>query len=63
VCGYNFPTDKVGFGAMVTLQNLNNGGEITYQIVGPDASDILSGKISIVSPAGKALLGEKWMMK
>ena len=47
----------------MTLQNLNNGGEITYQIVGPDASDILSGKISIVSPAGKALLGEKWMMK
>jgi len=44
---------------MVTLQNLNNGGEITYQIVGPDASDILSGKISIVSPLGKALLGKE----
>lgn len=29
----NFSTDKVGFGTMVTLQNLNNGGEVTYQIV------------------------------
>jgi transcription elongation factor GreA len=44
---------------MVTLQNLNNGGEVTYQIVGPDESDIPSGKISIVSPLGKALLGKE----
>jgi len=43
----------------VTLQNLNNGGEVTYQIVGPDESDIPSGKISIVSPLGKALLGKE----
>jgi transcription elongation factor GreA len=55
----NFPTDKVGFGSVVTLQNLNNGGEVTYRIVGPDESDIPSGKISIVSPLGKALLGKE----
>jgi transcription elongation factor GreA len=55
----NFSTDKVGFGTLVTLQNLNNGGEVTYQIVGPDESDIPSGKISIVSPLGKALLGKE----
>ena len=55
----NFPADKVGFGSVVTLENLNNGGEVTYQIVGPDESDIPSGKISIVSPLGKALLGKE----
>lgn len=55
----NFPTDKVGFGSVVTLENNNNGGEVTYQIVGPDESDIPSGKISIVSPLGKALLGKE----
>ncbi len=55
----HFPTDVVGFGSVVTLQNLNNGGEVTYQIVGPDESDIPSGKISIVSPLGKALLGKE----
>jgi transcription elongation factor GreA len=48
----------VGFGSVVTLQNLNNGGEVTYQIVGPDESNIPSGKISIVSPLGRALLGK-----
>jgi transcription elongation factor GreA len=55
----NFPTDKVGFGSVVTLENHNNGGQVTYQIVGPDESDIPSGKISIVSPLGKALLGKE----
>ncbi len=54
-----FPTDVVGFGSTVTLKNANNGGEVTYQIVGPDESDIPSGKISIVSPLGKALLGKE----
>ncbi len=55
----SYSTDKVGFGSVVTLQNLDNGGEVTYQIVGPDESDIPSGKISIVSPLGRALLGKE----
>ena len=55
----DYPTDKVGFGSVVTLENLNNGGEVTYQIVGPDESDIPSGRISIVSPLGKALLSKE----
>jgi transcription elongation factor GreA len=53
------PRDTIGFGSVVTLENLDNGGEVTYQIVGPDESDIPSCKISIVSPLGKALLGKK----
>jgi transcription elongation factor GreA len=52
----NLPTDKIGFGSIVTLENLDNGGEVTYQILGPDESDIPSGKISITSPLGKALI-------
>ena len=48
----------MGFGSTVTLENLNNGGQVTYQIVGPDESDISSGKISITSPLGKALIGK-----
>jgi transcription elongation factor GreA len=53
------PTDKVGFASVVTLENLDNGGKATYQIVGPDESDISSGKISIISPLGKALIGKE----
>ena len=55
----NLPNGKVGFGSVVTLENLNHGGQVTYQIVGPDESDISSGRISIISPLGKALIGRE----
>jgi len=54
----NFPTDRVGFGSIVTLLNLESREEVSYQIVGPDESDITSGKIAIISPLAKALLGK-----
>jgi len=50
----NLPKDRIGFGSVVTLENLGNGGEVTYQIVGPDESDIQSGKISICLTTGQS---------
>ncbi len=50
--------EKVGFASFVTLENLDSGGEVTYQIVGPNESDISSGKISITSPLGNSLIGK-----
>jgi len=50
--------EKVGFASFVTLENLESGSEVTYQIVGPDESDISSGKISITSPLGNSLIGK-----
>ncbi len=50
---------KVGFCSIVTLENCDSGEKVTYQIVGPDESDIPSGKISIASPLGKALVGKE----
>jgi transcription elongation factor GreA len=55
----NLSNDKVGFGSIVTLKNLGNGDEVTYQVIGPDESDISLGKISITSPLGKALIGKE----
>ena len=55
----SLPNGKVGFGSVVTLENLDSGGQVTYQIVGPDESDISSNKISIASPLGKALIGRE----
>ena len=55
----NVPDGKVGFGSIVTLENLDNAGQVTYQIVGPDESDISPSKISIASPLGKALIGKE----
>lgn len=51
--------DKVVFGATVTLVDVDTGTDVTYQIVGEDEADIKSGKISVSSPVGKALIGHR----
>jgi len=48
--------DRVLFGCTVTVEN-ENGEEKTYSIVGVDEIDLQRGRISWVSPLGKALLG------
>lgn len=50
-------SDKIVFGAKVTLFDIDTEKEVTYQIVGEDEADIKVGKISITSPVGKALIG------
>ncbi|MEJ2200136.1 MAG: transcription elongation factor GreA [Desulfuromonadaceae bacterium] len=52
-------TDKVVFGATVTIFDTDTETEVTYQIVGEDEADLKDGKISINSPVGKALIGHK----
>src|SRR5688500_1099333 len=46
------------FGATVELEDVANGGVVTYQIVGDDEADIKQGKISISSPIARALIGK-----
>jgi transcription elongation factor GreA len=46
------------FGATVEVEDLDEGGLSTYQIVGDDEADIKSGKISISSPIARALIGK-----
>ena len=52
-------TDKVVFGAKVTLFDVDSGSEVSYQIVGEDEADLKDGKISVTSPVGKALIGHR----
>ena len=52
-------SDKIVFGAKVTLFDVDTEKEVTYQIVGEDEADIKVGKISITSPVGKALIGHQ----
>ena len=50
---------KVFFGATVSLENEEDGSQVSYQLVGPDETDLKTGKISVDSPVGRALLGKK----
>ena len=47
------------FGTTITLLNLTDKSEISYQIVGEDEADIELGKISCHSPIAKALIGNE----
>jgi transcription elongation factor GreA len=52
------PENKVVFGAVVALENLENGEQVQYRLVGPYEADIKKGKISVTSPIGRAILGK-----
>jgi len=55
----NISSTKVVFGATVTLTDPEKGTTVTYQIVGNDEADIKKGKVSYLSPLGKALIGKE----
>lgn len=52
------PSGKVIFGSTVTLIDANGGDEIRYKIVGEDEADLKAGKISIMSPIARAIIGK-----
>jgi len=51
--------DRVKFGAHVSVLNLDNDEEHTYQIVGPEESDLDQGRISVSSPMARGLIGRE----
>ena len=53
----NIPGDKVYIGATVELLDLKDNREFSYTLVAPEEANFEDGKISTVSPIGKALLG------
>ena len=53
------PKDKVVFGATVVLLDMDSEEERRYTLVGTDEADLKEGKISVLSPVGKALIGHK----
>ncbi len=55
----DLPKDMIAFGSKVHLEDLNNGTEITYELVTPEEVDPKNGKISVGSPIGSALLNKQ----
>ena len=52
------PSDKVIFGTTVLIEDLADSSSLTYKIVGEDEASIKEGKISVVSPVAKKLIGK-----
>ena len=51
-------SDKVIFGVTVTLYDGEADDSISYRIVGEDEADLKQGKISVMSPIARALIGK-----
>lgn len=51
-------SDRIVFGATVTLYNEDEDSSVTYQIVGDDEADIKKNLISVSSPIARALIGK-----
>ncbi len=50
--------DRIYFGAWVTIEG-EDGGTQRYRLVGPDEFDAGEGLISVDSPVGRALMGQR----
>ena len=48
----------IGFGATVTLTDMETDEEVVYKLVGENESDVKQGKISIGAPIARAMLGK-----
>ena len=52
------PNGKVLFGVTVELENIEKKSNVTYKIVGQGEADVTNGKISVLSPISRGLMGK-----
>ncbi|GAB1409774.1 transcription elongation factor GreA [Desulfovibrionales bacterium] len=52
-------SDRIVFGATVTLLDMDTDETKVYTLLGPDEADHTKGTISLESPVGRALLGKQ----
>ncbi len=52
----SIPNDTVGLGSRVQLEDLDDGGEVEYEIVVPEEVDASLNRISLSSPLGRAMI-------
>lgn len=48
----------IGFGATVTLLDMDSEEQVVYVLVGEDESDVKAGRISISAPIARAMIGK-----
>ena len=54
----NIDCEKIVFGAVVTVVDLDTEKEEKYQLLGPEEADVKKGSISILSPLGSSMIGK-----
>ncbi len=52
------PPDRVGYGSIVKLFDVDSEKEITYQLVMSEDAEITRNRISVSSPIGRSLMGK-----
>lgn len=52
-------SDRVVFGAVVSLEDLDSGDEVVYQLLGSEEADVKKGSISVMSPIGRSIIGKE----
>lgn len=55
----NIPHDRVAYGSIVELYDLDKGEMIEYHLVTSEEANVAKGLISTASPIGRGLLGKK----
>jgi transcription elongation factor GreA len=55
----NIPRDKVAFGSLVTVLDVDKNIEVEYRLVTSEESDVTKGLISTTSPIGRGFVGKK----
>ncbi len=55
----NLSSNRIQFGAKVTVVDEETEKESTYQIVGADEAEVNEGRLSVTSPLARALIGKK----
>jgi transcription elongation factor GreA len=53
------PRDRAGLGSSLTVHDLDQDVEITWELVVPEVADLERGLISIASPIGRGLVGKR----
>ena len=55
----NIPKDRIAFGSLVVLYDVDRDTEVSYKLVTSEESDVSKGWISTTSPIGRGLMGKK----
>lgn len=55
----SIPHGVIAYGSRVTIEDLNDGQSLVYEIVFPEEVEAAAGRISLSSPVGRALLNKE----